>query len=116
MQPVSVPVEQLEPKLPPSLYVPLTVEEDSTHPPKQITLTLRSTGDKDRDKRRIKTLYGTLISFHGHDRFSFHVFENGKGHLIDFPNETTRIDAELLARLKKLIGEEVWRIEEIKFQ
>ncbi|HEY9152737.1 MAG TPA: DNA polymerase III subunit alpha [Anaerolineales bacterium] len=106
----------LEPKLPPSLYVPLAQEEDSTHPPKQITVILRSTGDKDRDKRRIKTLYGTLISFHGNDRFSFHVFENGKGHLIDFPSDTTRIDAELLSRLKKLMGEESWRVEEIRFQ
>ena len=107
---------KLEPKLPPSLYVPLAQEEDLTHPPKQITVILRSTGDKDHDKRRIKTLYGTLISFHGHDRFSFHVFENGKGHLIDFPSDTTRIDAELLSRLKKLMGEESWRVEEIWFQ
>ncbi len=107
---------KVEPKLPPSLYVPLAQEEDQTHPPKQITVLLRSTGDKERDKRRIKTLYGTLISFHGHDRFSFHVFENGKGHLIDFPSDTTRIDAEMLSRLKKLTGEENWRIEEIKFQ
>jgi DNA polymerase-3 subunit alpha len=115
VQPIE-PIKAVEPKLPPSLYVPLAQEEDSTHPPKQITLTLRSTGDKERDRRRIKTLYGTLISFHGHDRFSFHVFENGKGHLIDFPNDTTRIDAELLSRLKKVIGEESWHIEEIKFQ
>ena len=114
LQPVA-PIK-VEPKLPPSLYVPLAQEEDSTHPPKQITVVLRSTGDKEHDKRRIKTLYGTLISFHGRDRFSFHVFENGKGHLIDFPNDTTRIDAELLSRLKKLMGEESWRVEEIRFQ
>ena len=114
LQPV-VPMK-VEPKLPPSLYVPLAQEEDSTHPPKQITVILRSTGDKEHDKRRIKTLYGTLISFHGRDRFSFHVFEDGKGHLIDFPSDTTRIDAELLSRLKKLMGEESWRVEEIRFQ
>src|SRR5271169_7232285 len=111
VQPIKV-----EPKLPPSLYVPLAQEEDSAHPPKQITVILRSTGDKEHDKRRIKTLYGTLISFHGLDRFSFHVFEEGKGHLIDFPSDTTRIDAELLSRLKKLMGEESWRVEEIRFQ
>jgi hypothetical protein len=64
------------------------------------------TGDHDRDKRRIKTLYGTLISYHGRDKFSFQIFENGKGHLIDFPNDTTRICPELLERLKKLMGEE----------
>jgi DNA polymerase-3 subunit alpha len=101
----------------PSLYIPLAQEEsDKDHPPRQITVTLRSTGDKERDRRRIKTLYGTLISFHGKDRFSFHIFENGKGHLIDFPNDTTRVCPEVLDRLRKLIGEESWRVEEITFQ
>ncbi|MFT3892084.1 MAG: hypothetical protein QM730_10660 [Anaerolineales bacterium] len=77
---------------------------------------LRSTGDKERDRRRIKTIYGTLISFHGKDRFSFQIFENGLGHLIDFPNDTTRVCPEMLLRLKKLMGEESWRVEEITFQ
>jgi hypothetical protein len=100
----------------PSLYIPLAKEEDKDHPPKQITIQLRSTGDKERDKRRIKTVYGTLISYHGRDKFSFQIFENGKGHLIDFPSDTTRVCPELLERLKKLMGEESWRVEEITFQ
>lgn len=108
--------ETPKPPVPPSLYVPLAQEEDQTHPPKQITLMLRSTGDRGRDKRRIKTIYGTLISFHGRDRFSFHIFEGGKGHLIDFPGDTTRICPEMLVRLQKLIEEENWRVEEITFQ
>ncbi len=99
-----------------SLYVPLAKEEDPKHPPKQITVILRSTGDKARDRRRIKTIYGTLISFHGRDRFSFQIFENGSGYLIDFPNDTTRICPELLERLRKLMGEESWRVEEIMLQ
>ena len=100
-----------------SLYVPLAKEnKDKDHPPRQITVMLRHTGDKERDKRRIKTLYGTLISYHGHDKFSFQIFENSKGHLIDFPNDTTRICPEMLERLKKLMGEENWRVEEITFQ
>jgi len=99
-----------------SIYIPLAKEEDKKHPPKQITMILRSTGDKERDKRRIKTIYGTLISFHGRDRFSFQIFESGSGHLIDFPNDTTRICPEMLERLKKLMGEESWRVEEITFQ
>ncbi|MFN3492493.1 MAG: hypothetical protein ACK40V_09775, partial [Anaerolineales bacterium] len=101
----------------PSLYIPLAKEnKDKEHPPQQITITLRSTGDRDRDKRRIKTLYGTLISYHGRDKFSFQIFENGKGHLIDFPNDSTRICPELLDRLKKLMSEETWRVEEITYQ
>ena len=106
-----------EPPHIPSLYVPLVKEEkDKEHPPQQITVMLRSTGDKERDKRRIKTLYGTLISYHGRDKFSFQIFEAGKGHLIDFPNDTTRVCPELMVRLKKLMGEESWRVEEITFQ
>ena len=101
----------------PSLYIPVAQEEkNKDHPPQQITVMLRSTGDKERDKLRIKTIYGTLISFHGHDRFSFQIFESGKGHLIDFPSDTTRLCPEMLARLGKLMGEESWRIEEITFQ
>jgi hypothetical protein len=101
----------------PSLYVPLVKESrDKDHPPQQITVILRSTGDHERDKRRIKTLYGTFTSYNGRDKFSFQIFENGKGHLIDFPNDTTRISPELFERLKKLMGEESWRVEEITFQ
>jgi hypothetical protein len=116
-------VQQIDPISPPStdflpsLYIPLAQEDkDKEHPPQQITVLLRSTGDKDHDRRRIKTLYGTLISFHGRDRFSFQIFEDGKGYLIDFPNDTTRVCTEALERLKKLMGEESWRVEEITFQ
>jgi hypothetical protein len=113
VEPVQIPPNDFLP----SLYIPLAQEEkDRDHPPQQITVVLRSTGDNERDKRRIKTIYGTLISFHGRDRFSFQIFENGKGHLIDFPNDTTRVCTEVLDRLKKLMGEESWRVEEITFQ
>ena len=99
-----------------SMYVPLVKEnKDKDHPPQQLTVTLRSTGDHERDKRRIKTLHGLITSHHGRDKFSFHIFEDNKGYLIDFPNDTTRIRPELLAQLKNLIGEESWRVEEITF-
>ncbi len=101
----------------PSMYIPLAEAEDSDHPLQQITILLRSsTAERETDKRRIKTIYGTLISFHGRDRFSFQIFENSKGHLIDFPNDTTRICPELLERLKKVMGEENWRVEPILLQ
>jgi DNA polymerase-3 subunit alpha len=100
-----------------SMYVPLVKEnKDKEHPPRQLTITLRSTGDHERDKRRIKTLHGLLTAQHGRDKFSFQIFENSKGYLIDFPNDTTRICPALLEQLKKLIGEESWRVEEITFQ
>src|SRR5688572_14221691 len=117
VQPVEevIPIEPAH--IPPSIYVPLAqAEQDKEHPPQQITVRLRSTGDKERDKRRIRAIYGTLISFNGRDRFTFQIFENGKGHLIDFPNDTTQVCTKMLERLKKLMGEESWRVEEITFQ
>jgi DNA polymerase-3 subunit alpha len=100
----------------PSLYAPVAQTEDRARPPKQIIVLLRPTGDHERDKRRIKILFGTLISFAGSDKFSFQIFEGGKGHLIDFPNDTTRVCPEMLTRLRNLMGEESWRVEEITFQ
>lgn len=99
-----------------SFYLPLAQREDKDHPLRQITVNLRSSGNKEADRRQIKAIYGTLISFHGRDRFSFQIFENGSRHLIDFPNDTTRICAELLTRLKKLLGGEHWSVEDILFQ
>jgi len=96
--------------------IPPPKPQEKDHPPRQITVLMRSSGDKEHDKRRIKTIFGTLISFHGRDRFSFQIFENGSGYLLDFPNDTTRVCPEMLERLKKLMGEESWRVEEITFQ
>jgi DNA polymerase-3 subunit alpha len=96
--------------------IPPPKPQEKDHPPRQITVMMRSSGDKERDRRRIKTIFGTLISFHGRDRFSFQIFENGSGYLLDFPNDTTRVCSEMLERLKKLMGEESWRVEEITFQ
>lgn len=86
----------------PSVYIPIDPNVTNVkQPPRRITILLGSTGDHESDRRRIKTIYGTLISFHGYDNFSFQIIENGRGHLIDFPNDTTRICPELLTRLEK---------------
>jgi hypothetical protein len=79
----------------------------------KITVLLESTGDIERDRRRIRTVYGTLISFRGSDRFSFQVSKSGRPEIIEFPNDTTRICPEMLERLKKLMGKESWHVEEI---
>jgi len=80
-----------------------------------VTLILRPSGDYERDARRIQRLYGTFISFPGRDRFQFQIFEDGRGHLIDFPNDTTRLCAELLDKLKAAVGEENIRTEPILY-
>lgn len=100
----------------PAIYIPLPEQVSVTDPISQITITLQPTGSTEIDKRRIKTIYGTLISFHGRDRFSFQIFENGRGHLIDFPKDTTRICEELFTRLNKILdSDKAYTVEPIRF-
>ena len=91
-------------------------EEEPERPPRQIVIVMRPNGDPERDRRRTKRIFDLLISYPGRDRFSFQIFEDGRGYLLDFPNYNTRLNPELLERLKKLIPEEQWRIEEITLQ
>ena len=94
---------------------PLFYQEDgSEHPPRLITVSMRPNGNIERDKRRLKNIHGVLITYPGRDRFSLEIFEGEKGrYLIDFPNDTTRICPEMLTRLKIVLGDENWRVEEI---
>jgi DNA polymerase-3 subunit alpha len=106
-------VEPIAPKLAP--LPPITILPED-YAPQMVTIILRPTGDADRDIRRISRLHGTFISFPGKDRFSFHVFEDGKGHLIEFPNDSTRVCTELMKKVKDFVGEENIRIEPITYQ
>ena len=77
---------------------------------------LRPRADKVRDKLLLRRIFGLMISHPGQDRFAFHIFENGRGHLLEFPNLTTGISPELIAELQALVGMENIRIEQITFQ
>jgi DNA polymerase-3 subunit alpha len=103
----------LPPILPPQIF---SVREEDNTPPQLISILMRPSGNPERDRRRIKHIYGILISYPGSDRFSFRIFENGKGYLLDFPNDTTRVCQDLLERLKRLIGEDSWRVEPLVYQ
>ncbi|NPV77952.1 MAG: DNA polymerase III subunit alpha [Anaerolineae bacterium] len=94
---------------------PDKVERPGQEQPRMLTLVLRSSGDKSRDVRRLKNLYGQVLSCPGKDRFSFMVFENGHYFLVEFPNETTGITPELIRRLQEMLGPENVRVEAINF-
>ena len=81
-----------------------------------ITIILRGSGDKTRDVLRLRRIHGTVMSYPGKDRFAFHVFERGRGYLVEFPNFTTGMCPELISRLRLLVGSEQVRIEPITFQ
>jgi DNA polymerase-3 subunit alpha len=96
--------------------IPPGLKIDMDQAPQMLTVTLRPTGDGNRDIRRISRLYGTLISYPGKDRFAFQIFEDGHGHLIEFPNDTTRLCSEMLAKIREAVGEENMRVEPIMYQ
>jgi DNA polymerase III subunit alpha len=103
----------LTPKLP-AATLPVNLADE--HAPQMLTVILRPTGDPNRDIRRISRLHGTFISYPGKDRFAFQIFEEGRGHLIEFPNDTTHLCAGLAAILKEAVGEENLLIEPILYQ
>ncbi len=70
-----------------------------------VTVVLRPIGDKDRDVRRLKRVYGMLRSCPGRDHFALMLFEQDHSYVIEFPNETTGISGELMNRLHALVGE-----------
>lgn len=100
---------------PPYLVPPLSasVEEGSVS---MITVMLRPTGDRTRDVLRLRRIHGIITSYPGNDRFAFHVFERGRGYLLEFPNYTVGLCPELLSRLAHLIGADNVRVEKITFQ
>ncbi|MBI4928447.1 MAG: DNA polymerase III subunit alpha [Anaerolineae bacterium] len=82
--------------------------------PWMVTVTLRASGDLERDKRRLRNVYGALISFPGSDRFAFQIFEGSHGFLLDFPNSSTSVTPAMLERLIKQVGEENIRLETLR--
>ena len=98
---------------PPVIFPPSGVnshagEKNQVH---MVTVTLKSSGARDRDVRRIKMVHGLLNSFPGRDRFCFMVYENGYRHLLDFPNDTTSASTDLLSQLSELVGRDNIQVE-----
>ncbi len=100
--------------LPP--IVPPMHTDDAPEDLHMITVILRPKGDKARDKLLLRRVFGIMISHPGVDRFAFHIFEHGRGHLLEFPNLTTGLSPELISEINLLVGADNVRIEPITFQ
>jgi hypothetical protein len=100
--------------MPPYLVSPLA--SSSSDQVNMITVVLRSSGDKTRDVLRLRRIHGTVMSYPGYDRFAFQVYERGRGYIVEFPNFTTGLCPELIAKLNQLVGSENIRVEPILFQ
>jgi DNA polymerase-3 subunit alpha len=108
------PQSELPDKIPQPIVPPL--RSDSAEDVKMVTVILRPRADKARDKLLLRRIFGVMISNPGNDRFAFHIFEYGRGHLLEFPNLTTGVTPELISQLNLLVGSENIRIEPITFQ
>ncbi len=119
------PVLETEPPIPPISTEPAEVKESPASyilPPalekeskeiQMLTIIFRQGEDRSRDLIRFRRIYGTLVSYPGNDRFCFQVYDNGRGYLVEFPNETTQVCPDLLQRLQDLVGRENYRIEQL---
>jgi DNA polymerase-3 subunit alpha len=78
-----------------------------------VTILMRASGDKDKDVRKINRLLGLLRSTPGKDRFALMIFERGHRFLMEFPNDTTGFNPEILRKLGELVGPENLQVENI---
>jgi DNA polymerase III subunit alpha len=84
--------------------------------PRMITITLRETGDRMRDVRRLRHVHGLLASYPGPDHFALHIYEGSRSWRVEFPNETTGFGPDLELRLRELLGPDsieiaLWRVQ-----
>lgn len=74
-------------------------------------MALRSTGDAERDARRLRRVHGLLTSYPGRDRFALYVIEEARRVHLEFPNSTTGYCPDLILQLESLLGEGAVRVE-----
>lgn len=77
----------------------------------KVTVVLKSTGNADRDARRMRRVHGLLTSYPGEDRFAFHVHESSRQYLLEFPSFTTGMCDELVSQLQSILGENTVRVD-----
>ena len=116
LPPPPVVSEPAPPPYEPLHYIPPPEESTANPaatPQRMIRLVLRATGDKQRDGRRMRRLYGMLVSSPGRDKFAFMIFESGRRYLMEFPNDSTGITNALIAALGEQIGSDNVIVETI---
>jgi hypothetical protein len=74
-------------------------------PARRLIITVTSSGDRERDKRRLRRLHGLLTSYPGQDLFEFAVLDyDERSYQLRFPNDTTGFCAALERQLNDLLG------------
>lgn len=73
---------------------------------RRLIIRLISSGLPERDKRRLKQIFGLVTSIPGDDHFALECKENGSSYLFEFPNSTTAISDALMRELSAMVGED----------
>jgi hypothetical protein len=79
---------------------------------RQLHITFRRSGDLERDKFRLKSIYDLVRNPRGSDRFFIRLEFNGQAHQLAFPNEYCTISDRLLQELQKHFRVDVAVMEE----
>ncbi len=98
---------------PPVIMAPHSASTDDGNKIRLVTVTIRASGEKERDIRRIQRAHGVINAYPGRDRYCFLVYERGFQNLVDFPNDTTSASVEMVHKLAELVGRENIQIEKI---
>jgi DNA polymerase-3 subunit alpha len=83
----------------------------SRHSAYHIQITVSRTGNSERDRQRLRSIYDLITSYQGEDTFSLFI-PNDQGRLqLDFPNATTRHCVELQQQLSTMLGATAVHVE-----
>ena len=79
--------------------------------PRTVQVTIRRSGDNERDFRLLTAVHELLTSYPGQDRFVFLLLNGPNGNqMLEFPNQTTHYCPELGAKLADLVGPDAIRV------
>jgi DNA polymerase-3 subunit alpha len=79
--------------------------------PRCLRITIRRTGEQERDSERLGQVHSLLQSYEGDDRFSFFLVSDGRRVQLDFPNATTGYCPALKEALAGMLGAGAIRVE-----
>jgi DNA polymerase-3 subunit alpha len=82
-----------------------------SEPTYHLQITVQRSGDSERDRQQLRSVYEVVASYEGQDTFSLFIPNGQKRLQLDFPNTTTRHCAELQQRLTEMLDASAVRVE-----
>lgn len=79
-------------------------EKAQERAPRAISVMLAASDDPDKDRRKLRHIHNTLVSYPGVDRFRIIVIRGGRSTPLEFPDQTTNICEALQKELIEIVG------------